>query len=393
MKRVAVLGGGPAGSVAAARLAAAGLDTVLLDEKLAWEKPCGGGITYKAYHQYPFLIENATPRKTVTETVLSETKHGSVTMKLAQPLVIYSRIDLNRMLLERAGKSGARIEKQRVLGIERAGAKWRIKTRGGSIDSDYCIVATGARNSLRGFGTEWTAADTMFALGYFVPEERQRIDIQFFSGFEGYIWVFPRCGHLSVGICGKGVPASSLRQRLEQWMREREIPFKDAVFYGHALPALERPSWRTNRISGDGWVAVGDAAGFVDPVTGEGIYYAIRSGDLAAQTVLNEAHAPQEKHKAYRRLLHNDFTEDLTFAAGLAKRFFIQRFLHSSVPGRMIEFMRGSPSMTLIVQDLFAGTQSYLELKRRLLGSLNGTALELLMGAMLSQRVVREGKV
>src|SRR5688572_568011 len=63
MKRVAVLGGGPAGAFAAARLASAGVSTVLLDEKLAWEKPCGGGLTWKAYSQYPFLADNDTPRK------------------------------------------------------------------------------------------------------------------------------------------------------------------------------------------------------------------------------------------------------------------------------------------------------------------------------------------
>src|SRR5262249_29884262 len=57
MKRVAVLGGGPAGAFAAERLANAGVNTVVIDEKLAWEKPCGGGLTYKAWSQYPFLIE------------------------------------------------------------------------------------------------------------------------------------------------------------------------------------------------------------------------------------------------------------------------------------------------------------------------------------------------
>ena len=61
--RVAVLGGGPAGAMAAARLAAAGVSTVVIDEKLAWEKPCGGGLTYKAYTRYPFLTENFTPKR------------------------------------------------------------------------------------------------------------------------------------------------------------------------------------------------------------------------------------------------------------------------------------------------------------------------------------------
>ena len=68
MKTVAVLGGGPAGAFAAERLAQAGLKTILFDEKLAWEKPCGGGLTYKAYHQYPFLIDNDTPKKLIRET-------------------------------------------------------------------------------------------------------------------------------------------------------------------------------------------------------------------------------------------------------------------------------------------------------------------------------------
>src|SRR5438876_210321 len=68
MKRVAILGGGPAGSFAAAKLAAAGLETIVIDEKLAWEKPCGGGITYKAYEKYPFLKDNSVPSRRLTAT-------------------------------------------------------------------------------------------------------------------------------------------------------------------------------------------------------------------------------------------------------------------------------------------------------------------------------------
>ena len=77
MKTVAVLGGGPAGATAAERLARSGLRTIVLDEKLAWEKPCGGGITYKAYSQYPYLLENDTPKKIVTDTTLAAPKSGA----------------------------------------------------------------------------------------------------------------------------------------------------------------------------------------------------------------------------------------------------------------------------------------------------------------------------
>ena len=130
MKQVAVLGGGPGGAMAAERLAAAGLRTIILDEKLAWEKPCGGGLTYKAYSQYPFLVENNTPKKFVTHTVLSAPGAGGVKIALTRPLVIYSRMDLNRMLLQRAERAGAQVEKTRVLGLERKDRGWSIRTRG-----------------------------------------------------------------------------------------------------------------------------------------------------------------------------------------------------------------------------------------------------------------------
>src|SRR6266849_9733904 len=389
MKTVAVLGGGPAGAFAAERLAQAGLKTIIFDEKLAWEKPCGGGLTYKAYHEYPFLIDNDTPKRLVRETSIAAPKAGEVTMTLVHPLVIYSRMDLNRMLLERAERSGAAIEKTRVLGSERVDRGWRLRTRSGTADADFCIVATGARNPLREVGTQWSATDTMCALGYYVPASQERIDIQFLSQLEGYIWVFPRCGHLSVGICGKGEPAQSLRARLETYMNEHDIPRKDAAFYGHMLPSLESRGWRTNRVAGEGWLAVGDAGGLVDPITGEGLYYAMRSGDLASRVVLNESHSIAEKAQAYCGLLRRDFAADLEFGATLAKRVFLGRFLFSTVPARMVGFIRRSPRFRALIEDLFAGTQPYLGLKSRLLKNLNGTLQEVIMNFFL-QKLIAE---
>ena len=391
MKRVAILGGGPAGAFAAERLASAGLGVVLMDEKLAWEKPCGGGLTYKAYSQYPFLLDNPTPKRMVRETVLAATDAGEVTLRLGDPLLIYSRFDLNRMLLERAERAGAQIEKVRVTGMERRGTGWQLKTPSGAVDADYCIVATGARNPLRDVGTQLAPADAMSALGYYIPGDQERIDIQFLPGLEGYIWVFPRCGHLSVGICGKGVPAGALRQRLERYMTEHGIAWKGAAFYSHLLPALDTSSWKRNRVAGDGWMAVGDAAGLVDPVTGEGLYYAIRSADLAAQSLL--ADAPTENVERYRKLLRRDFAADLEFGSRLAKRVFLGRFLLGSVPQRMVQFTRRSPRFAAIMQDLFAGRQPYLGLKRRLMQNLNGSLYDIAMSFGFSRVVPRAGNV
>jgi geranylgeranyl reductase family protein len=392
MKTVAVLGGGPAGASAAERLARAGLKTIVIDEKLAWEKPCGGGITYKAYSQYPYLLENDTPKKFVSDTLLAAPKSGVVKMALNRPLLIYSRMDLNGLLLKRAEAAGAEIAKERVLGLERNTTGWRIRMRSVNLDADYCVIATGARNPLRDVGTQYTAADTMYALGYWVPSDQSHIDIQFLPNLEGYIWVFPRAGHLSIGICGKSESAQCLRVRLERYMEEKGISRKDAKFYGHMLPALESRGWRNNRLAGDGWIAVGDAAGLVDPITGEGLYYAVRSGDLASQVLLEDSE-PERRAEVYKQLISRDFGLDLTYGAGLAKRLFCGAICFGAVPSRMIDFMKRSPKFCEIMQDLFAGTQPYLELKNRLLRNVNTTLHEILMSFLFRKLILGETRI
>jgi flavin-dependent dehydrogenase len=252
------------------------------------------------------------------------------------------------------------------------------------------VVATGARNPLREVGTELKPNDAMSALGYYVQGDQERIDIQFLPSLEGYIWIFPRCGHLSVGICGKGEPAAALRKRLEDYMTEKGIQWKGAPFYSHLLPSLDTPSWKQNRVAGEGWMAVGDAAGLVDPITGEGLYYAIRSADLASRAILHEAGSIADRVLAYRRALRHDFAADLEFGSRLAKRIFLGSFLWGGVPARMVQFTRRSPRFSVIMQDLFAGKQPYIGLKKRLLRNLNGSLYDIFMGFGFSRLVPRK---
>ena len=134
-------------------------------------------------------------------------------------------------------------------------------------------------------------------------------------------------------------------------------------------------------------MAVGDAGGLVDPVTGEGLYYAFRSADLASQTILNDAHAPEALGAAYRKAIEQDFAEDLYWGSLLAQRVFVGRFLFRSVPARMVEFIRMSPRFRTLMEDLMAGTQGYHDLRARLLSNFNGTVREIMMG-MLLRRIV-----
>ena len=148
------------------------------------------------------------------------------------------------------------IEKTRVTDLCRSGSGWSFRTLEGELSAEYCVVATGARNALRDVGTEWSAANKMVAMGYYIPVDRDHIDIEFIPGYAGYIWIFPRNGHLSAGICAKGVPSQALRRRLEDYLAQNDIPLKDATllrprnsFAGEAGMAIEsrRRTWLDGR--------------------------------------------------------------------------------------------------------------------------------------------------
>jgi len=180
-----------------------------------------------------------------------------------------------------------------------------------------------------------------------------------------------------------------LRRRLEQYMSQHDISWKGATFYSHLLPSLDASSWRGNRVAGDGWMAVGDAAGLVDPITGEGIYYAIRSADLAAGVLLSDLVAPPNRAAHYRQMLQRDFAADLEFGSRLSKHVFLGRFLFDSVPTRMVQFARRSPRFVALMQDLFAGKQPYAGLRQRLLRSLHSSLYEIGVSLSFSRLVPR----
>ena len=376
---IAIIGGGPAGAFAGESLAGAGFAVTLVDEKLAWEKPCGGGLTAKALEQYPFLASGEAPKRLVNRAVLVASSGARACLRLRRPMAIYSRQVLNGLLLDRARRAGATIVQDRVVEAERRGDRWRLRGKHSEYTADFCVAASGARNPLRQMGTELGREDSYVALGYYVPGRPQdHIEIRFRSDLEGYIWVFPRTAHLSVGICGRidsrGTPW--LRRVVEDYMAANGIPLDGATFYCHLLPALAAASFDHNRVEGEGWAAVGDAAGLVDPITGEGLYYALRSADLLAGCV-REGRAAE-----YGQRVRAELVEDLQLGARITRRFYHGRFLFDAVTTRMVQFCRRSAAFEDLMQDLIAGSQTYRGLKERLWRQLGLTLWEIAVSCM-----------
>ena len=359
---VVVIGGGPAGAMTAATLAAAGHEVLLIDEKLAWEKPCGGGITRKALIEFPFLAEAKVERNWIRGCELTSPAGKRAYFEVDQRVAIFSREVLNGLLLERAERAGAKIKRGRVISIDGAAGRWVVRTSREEHHASYVVLAAGARTQLRRqFAGSLSPADLMITAGYYIPGTADDIQIRFLPGVEGYIWVFPRSNHFSVGICGKMDTHSGaqLRSLLVTFIHECGLNLEGAVFYGHVLPALRKSTLEHEEFQGDGWAMVGDTAGFVDPITGEGLYYALRSGELLAQALI--ASRPEQ----YTQAVQQDMLPELITAAQVSKRFYSGNFLGSPVTDRMVQLTARSEHFRELMRDIFSGTQGYRGMRRR----------------------------
>jgi flavin-dependent dehydrogenase len=387
---IAIVGGGPAGALAAALLAAGGKNVLLFDEKLAWEKPCGGGLTHKALQQYPFLAGAGGASNPVEHCELISPSGQRVRFHMQHPVAIFSRLALNGLLLERARRAGTGVDvrvevrQERVTRIAGTGGDWQLVTPQREYRASYLILAAGARNPFRAqFLSPISPSDLMVTAGYFIPGHRSAnigslMQIQFLRGITGYIWVFPRADHVSAGIAGKMGETSTaeLRRMLEKWLEENSFCLDGARFYSHILPSFRAQTFESLEVCGEGWAMIGDSAGLVDPITGEGLYYALRSAELCAGALL--AGRPDD----YRVLLKEEVLAELKLAARVSQRFYSGKIFGDSVLERMVSLTAQSASFRDLMSDLFAGIQGYRDLRARLCRILPAVMAEGLAGTL-----------
>lgn len=374
-KTILIIGGGPAGALAAAELARNGRNVLLFDEKLAWEKPCGGGLTDKAIARWPFLREVPVERNWIDHCELISASGKKVSFRLDRQIAIFSRFHLNGLLLERARDAGAQIIRERILEIGGGPGAWRLKSSGGEYEGDFVVLASGARNSFhKQFRPALGPENFVVAVGYYIPGAGQAVQIKFLKDLHGYIWIFPRTDHFSAGICGRmqGKSTAELRRILETYLSDIGLPPEGAQFYAHIIPSLSVDALREMKFAGEGWAMIGDAAGFVDAITGEGLYYALRSAELCAQALLTDA---PEKYPARVQV---EFLGELERASRIANRFYSGEWMGGNVIERMLQLTARSSRFRDVMRDLFAGSQEYSNLKQRVYRSLPRIAAEAL---------------
>jgi flavin-dependent dehydrogenase len=382
MAEIAIVGGGPSGAMCGEQLARAGHKVNIFDEHLAWEKPCGGGLTHKAVQCFPFLLDNPYPKKLVNSVELISSDEQHATLEMSEPIVIYSRRVLNGMLLDRAKDAGCIVQRSHVIGVDTTSSKPRYCLEGEWQSTDFLVLAAGARNQLVPETRALQRDELEMTQGYFVPQIADAITIKFLPHFEGYIWSFPRSDHLSVGICGSmsSHTSAELRHHLHTFVDKHKITTEGAKFYSHVLPSPQEHTLSKRAVLGKNWALIGDAAAWVDPLTGEGLFYAIRSGELLGRSL---AEGCPEKYPARVKAA---FSAELEFAARIVRRFYRGSFLGSAVTTRMVQFLRRSPVFRQLMGDLFSGAQDYSSLKRRLWGQLGVTLSEFISSVLNLER-------
>ncbi len=154
---IAIIGGGPAGSSTAEKLSqgwgitspgGGGNRVVVFEEKLGWEKPCGGGLTHKVLRRYPYLAEVAGGAKLLHDAEFTSATGAVMRFHLRSPLAIYSRATFNRLLLNRAEDAGAEVVSDRIMDLRRTDSAWELVGREKTYRADFIVLAGGARSRL-----------------------------------------------------------------------------------------------------------------------------------------------------------------------------------------------------------------------------------------------------
>ena len=373
--RIAIVGAGPAGAMAAVRLARAGASVALFDPTHPREKPCGGGLTGRALALVSDVIDVPSLPAVVVKSATVEgperAAHVALIDRGATPgssLLVISRAVFDRALADAAIAAGARLVPQKVVDLVHHGSRTTVRTDRSEYEFDQVLGADGATSVVRKkLGRPFARPQLSVAAGFFVHGcTASSIAVKTTLEQAGYLWSFPRTDHLAVGICAAAehhATSGGLRAQAKAWIEQHGLHRNTRLVpYSWPIPSIGFQGRREVSLAGEGWMLLGDAAGLVDPLTREGIFYALASGLWAADALIATSRARAASGYADRVL--SDMQPELARAARLSRLFFTPAF--SSL---LVRALDESQSIRDVFVDLVGGVQPYLGLRRRLLST------------------------
>jgi len=365
---VAIVGAGPAGAWTAWRLARKGARVSIFDGSHPREKPCGGGVTGRALALVAPAVSMRDLPAIVIESARFEANGRAADVSLTSddptspPLIVTPRASFDGALADAAWSAGARRVSERVVDVQVGRDGVVLTTRQGTHRAAVVVGADGV-NSLvrRRVHRPFPRTDLSIATGFYVRGRSSReIVVGFSFDPPGYMWSFPRPDHLAIGMCAPAdrSSAAALRRAVVGWVERAGLGSgAELEPYAWPIPSLAPEGWDRARVSGDRWLLVGDAAGLVDPITREGIYWALESATLAASAIVGPGAAA-----TYADRLRDEIVPELVAAGRLQSGFFRPAFL-----SLLLDALASSGRIRAVMADLVSGRQPYTTLRRRLL--------------------------
>lgn len=353
-----IIGGGPAGLYAAYLLTKAGIDCTLFDHQIPFEKPCGGGITSKAFHHFEILKDLPVFAKTIHEFKFIAPNNRTVKVTCRYPLQIVSRKTLSEYMLRKCNEIGVKWIAEEVKKIELKQDVFEVHTSKKVYAFDFIIGADGAQGISRRFlGAPPFLKNRYSGIGYYIDglNENEAV-IKFYKKRTGYLWVFPRQDHSSVGFFSlagsfsKELAYNTVKEFLDTHYPSYSINPKR--YYSATIPIIWQ--WQREHIQGKNWALIGDAGGFTDAITGEGIFYAFKSAEILAQAIIEN-----DVQQYYERC--QPVIEELQKAASIFPKFYKTWFTNA-----MVFMAQRSAFIRQVLVDLILGQQPYTTLKATL---------------------------
>ncbi|MDI9423383.1 MAG: FAD-dependent monooxygenase [Spirochaetota bacterium] len=286
---IAIVGAGPAGAVLAAGCAAAGMRVLLFDHRAPWEKPCGGMLGPGAFEEFGFFREYPHPIYFSTALRCTGPRSNETIRPSERPFPVLSRHDLGEYLIDRAVRHGARFVSGRIVSLDRGKTGWSLGTGESTYAARLVAGADGVQSMVRtSVAAPIPRPHRSLCCGYTVQGARPEHPLIRCEDLRGYLWLFDRGTYQSTGILSRmgDLGARSLFARLDDFLA-REHPSARAVSrYAALIPSVCDPAFFDLPCAGDDWLLVGDAAGHADPLTGEGIRYALAGAQCAAACLI-----------------------------------------------------------------------------------------------------------